>query len=90
MIAMDTVILVYAQREDSPWHHKAYETILILLGETEGYGQRFPPRPSEKTGGRYPIGPNHPRNSRLSHPRRTPLMLIAAGSSLTTVRLKIP
>ena len=92
MIALDTNILVYGHREDSPWHEKAYEAIvqkaegltqwaipwpciheflaivthpriyspptplsaaldqveawlespsLVLIGETEGYWQRF-------------------------------------------------
>jgi predicted nucleic acid-binding protein len=30
MIAIDTNILVYAHREDSPFHEKAYESILEL------------------------------------------------------------
>ncbi|MGE0102175.1 MAG: type II toxin-antitoxin system VapC family toxin [Blastocatellales bacterium] len=30
MIAIDTNILVYAHREDSPWHDKAYEVISDL------------------------------------------------------------
>ena len=30
MIAVDTNILVYAHREDSPWHDKAYECIGFL------------------------------------------------------------
>lgn len=30
MIAVDTNILVYAHREDSPWHDKAYAAILSL------------------------------------------------------------
>jgi predicted nucleic acid-binding protein len=28
MIAIDTNILVYAHREDSPWHQKAYACIV--------------------------------------------------------------
>ncbi|MEN6320242.1 MAG: type II toxin-antitoxin system VapC family toxin [Syntrophaceae bacterium] len=30
MIAVDTNILVYAHREDSPWHDKAYALIIEL------------------------------------------------------------
>ncbi len=30
MIALDTNLLVYAHREDSPWHNKAYAQILNL------------------------------------------------------------
>ena len=35
MIAVDTNILVYAHREDSPWHDRAYEA---LAGLAEGRG----------------------------------------------------
>jgi uncharacterized protein len=35
MIAVDTNILVYAHRVDSPWHEPAYQTILNLAqGDT--------------------------------------------------------
>ncbi|HET8648154.1 MAG TPA: TA system VapC family ribonuclease toxin [Vicinamibacteria bacterium] len=30
MIAIDTNVLVYAHREDSPWHERAYESIARL------------------------------------------------------------
>ncbi len=30
MIAVDTIILVYAHREDSPWHEKAYSRVTGL------------------------------------------------------------
>lgn len=30
MIAVDTNILVYAHREDSPWHEKALERVTFL------------------------------------------------------------
>lgn len=30
MIAVDTNILVYAHREDSPWHDRAYASIVVL------------------------------------------------------------
>ncbi len=30
MIAVDTNILVYAHREDSPWHDTAYSTVVKL------------------------------------------------------------
>jgi hypothetical protein len=45
VIAIDTNLLVYAHREDSPWHNTAYACItellespsLTLLTESEGY-----------------------------------------------------
>jgi hypothetical protein len=30
MIAVDSNLLVYAHREDSPWHHAAYARIVEL------------------------------------------------------------
>ena len=42
MIAVDTNILVYAHREDSPWHHSAYAAIVDLA---EGRSQWAIPWP---------------------------------------------
>ena len=57
MIAVDTNLLVYAHREESPWHSAAFDCIagraiaqvdawlesptLVLLGEAEGYWEQL-------------------------------------------------
>jgi predicted nucleic acid-binding protein len=38
MIAVDTNILVYAHREDAPWHQQAYARILELAGRADALG----------------------------------------------------
>lgn len=38
MIALDTNLLVYAHREDSPWHNKAYRQITELAESRSSWG----------------------------------------------------
>ena len=38
MIALDTNLLVYAHRQDSPWHESPS---LVLLAETDSYWQQL-------------------------------------------------
>ena len=42
MIAADTNILVYAHREDSPWHAKAYETLERLAEGRRSWALLWP------------------------------------------------
>lgn len=42
MIAVDTNILVYAHREESPWHESAYDAIVELAEGTEAWGIPWP------------------------------------------------
>ncbi len=42
MIAVDTNILVYAHREDSPFHEKAYESILELAESRSAWAIPWP------------------------------------------------
>lgn len=42
MIAVDTNILVYAHREDSPWHERAYAAVVDLAEGSEAWGIPWP------------------------------------------------
>lgn len=42
MIAVDTNVLVYAHREESPWHENAYNAIVELAEGTEAWGIPWP------------------------------------------------
>jgi toxin-antitoxin system PIN domain toxin len=42
VIAVDTNILVYAHREDSPWHERAYDVLAELAGGNETWGIPWP------------------------------------------------
>ncbi|MBK9316956.1 MAG: PIN domain-containing protein [Acidobacteria bacterium] len=42
MIAIDTNILVYAHREDSPWHDRAYARIVALAESRMGWAIPWP------------------------------------------------
>lgn len=42
MIAVDTQILVYAHREDSPWHHQALACVLTLANSGTPWAVTWP------------------------------------------------
>jgi toxin-antitoxin system PIN domain toxin len=42
VIAVDTNLLVYAHREDSPWHEQAYLAVAALAGGRETWGLPWP------------------------------------------------
>ena len=42
MIAVDTNLLVYAHREDSPWHERAYLAVAELAGGRDTWGIPWP------------------------------------------------
>ncbi len=42
MIAIDSNLLVYAHREDSPWHHAAYARIVELAEGSAGWAIPWP------------------------------------------------
>jgi toxin-antitoxin system PIN domain toxin len=42
MIAVDTNILVYSHREDSPWHDNAYDSIVALAEDRALWGIPWP------------------------------------------------
>jgi toxin-antitoxin system PIN domain toxin len=42
VIAVDTNVLVYAHREESPWHERAYAAIVELAEGTEAWGIPWP------------------------------------------------
>lgn len=42
MIAVDTNVLVYAHREDTPWHERAFEALAELAGGRNTWGIPWP------------------------------------------------
>jgi len=42
MIAVDTNLLVYAHREDSPWHHAAYPRVVELAESSAAWAIPWP------------------------------------------------